>query len=213
MEQFFHLFQAVNAQMNLSSIRNPNEVEMKHFLDSLLLAHYGQIGQQKQLLDLGTGGGFPGIPIKIQHPMMHVSFLDSVKKKLAFVREACYKLHIDEVSFCDLRAEEAGRGLWRSSQDVVVARAVAYLPVLLEYAIPLLRVGGTLVAAKIDRDDEERRDSQKALRLLGAELTSVHRYSIPDAKESRQVLVIYKHRATDDRFPRAVGVPAKSPLK
>jgi 16S rRNA (guanine527-N7)-methyltransferase len=212
LEEYSTLFQKTNDVMNLSAIRSPKEVETKHFLDSLIIAKHLELSGDESVLDLGTGGGFPGVPIKVLYPHAKVYFLDSVRKKLDFIRLSCKKLDLDETYYLHLRAEDAGHNPeLRESMDVVVARAVAYLPVLLEYAAPLIKVGGYLAAAKL-QGDQELEDAKQAMQVLDMKLESQKTYCLPGSDELRQVLIIRKTAPTDKKYPRKAGTPKKSPL-
>lgn len=212
LQEYSSLFQKTNEMMNLSAIRAPKEVEIKHFLDSLIIASYLGLSGNERVLDLGTGGGFPGVPIKVLYPGTKVYFLDSVRKKLEFIRSSCDQMGLEETEFLHLRAEDAGHDPeLRASMDVVVARAVAYLPVLLEYAAPLIKVGGCLAAAKLQKD-QELEESKGAMQVLGMKLESQNSYRLPGSDETRQVLILRKTAPTAKKYPRRAGVPKKSPL-
>ena len=209
---YAQLFMETNKMMNLSAIRDPQEVENKHFLDSLIIASYLDLKEKDRILDLGTGGGFPGVPIKILYPEVEILFLDSVRKKLEFIRASCERMGLEGTEFLHVRAEDAGRDPeLRASVDVVVARAVAYLPVLLESAAPLIKVGGYLAAAK-SLGEEELAESKRAMQLLGMKLETQYAYQLPGSEEKRQVLILRKTAATPKKYPRKAGIPKKSPL-
>ncbi|QRN85086.1 16S rRNA (guanine(527)-N(7))-methyltransferase RsmG [Clostridia bacterium] len=205
-------FQNINKVMNLSAIREPKQIEIKHFLDSLIIAKYINLKEGESLLDLGTGGGFPGLPIKVMYPEAKVYFLDSVRKKLDFIRTSCEEMGINNVQFLHMRAEDAGQDEdLREKMNVVVARAVAYLPVLVEYAAPLLQVGGLLVAAKMN-SIVEIEESRRAIKELGMVLEEQHLYTLPEGEEERQVLILRKVTESPKKYPRKAGIPKKSPL-
>ena len=212
LQLYMDRFCEMNQSMNLSAIRSPGEIEDKHFLDSLIIGSYLQDRKKKRILDLGTGGGFPGVPIKILYPEAEVYFLDSVRKKLSFIRTACEEMGLKDVYFLHSRAEDAGRNPeYRASMDMVVARAVAFLPVLLEYAAPLLRQGGVLVAAK-QISSEGLAAAAYAMGELSMRLVQQEVYKLPDSTEERQVLIFEKTAKTPKKYPRKAGIPKKTPL-
>lgn len=212
LDEYNSHFQNTNKVMNLSAIREPKQIEIKHFLDSLIIASYIKLIGNESVLDLGTGGGFPGLPLRIMNPKIEMYFLDSVNKKLDFIRNNCEEMGLNHVHFLHMRAEDAGRvEELREKMDIVVARAVAYLPVLLEYAAPLLKIGGLLVAAKMNTA-EELKESQTALKELGMVIDQQHLYTLPGSKDERQVLILRKIKETPSKYPRKAGTPKKSPL-
>lgn len=208
------LFMERNRQMNLSAVRDPEEVAWKHVVDSLRIGAVCGIGSGERILDLGTGGGFPGVPILLAHPDNEYVFVEASAKKLQFVAGALRSVGADgNASFFHRRAEEAGRlPVLREKQDLVLARAVAFLPVLVEYALPLLAPGGRLAAAKSVRVEEEVAAAENAIRLLGGELEAVETYRLLPEPEPRRVVLIRKTGATPRTYPRRNGVPAKSPI-
>lgn len=202
---------AWNAHTNLTAIRTRDEVYVRHFLDSLVLArHWG--AAPASLVDIGTGAGFPGLPLKILRPELRLVLLDSVGKKTAFLEHLVGRLGLADVRVVTGRAEELGRDpRERERHDVVTARAVADLRVLAEYALPLLRLGGRLLAPKGAGAAVEAQDAASAITTLGGELSAIEAVELPGV-EPRALVVIAKVRPTDRRFPRGVGLPAKKPL-
>jgi 16S rRNA (guanine527-N7)-methyltransferase len=202
---------AYNAHTNLTAITAPAEVYVRHFLDSLSLAlHWG--AAPDSLVDIGTGAGFPGLPLKILRPELALLLVDSVAKKTAFVSHMVELLGLQGVRVVAARAEELGRDpRERERHAVVTARAVADLRVLAEYGLPLLRVGGRLLAPKGAGAGEEAAAAARAIERLGGELLGVEPVVLPGV-EPRAVVVIAKVAPTDPRYPRAVGVPARRPL-
>ncbi len=213
METFLTLFQKTNQQLNLSAIRDEQDIKVKHLLDSLHIGALAEMNEGQRVLDLGTGGGFPGMPLKIMHPGAEMVFLDATGKKLRFIESAAGTIGMDGVYYLHSRAEDAGQDpRYRGTFDLVLARAVAYLPVLLEFALPLLRVGGRLASAKGAGVDDEVHDSARALRLLGGKVESVKTYQLPGIAEERSVILIRKVSQTPREYPRRAGIPAKKPL-
>ncbi len=204
---------AWNRQHNLTAIHRPEEIRVKHFLDSLsCVLAFGERPPQR-LADVGTGAGFPGIPLKILYPTMHLTLIESVGKKAAFCQHIVDVLHLSNVEICKGRAEEIGRqSAHRERYDWVVARAVAVFPVLSEYLLPLTRVGGHMLAMKGASAAAEVQGAEHALRLLGGELRGLIPVTLPGVAEQRYLVVVDKVAATPPQYPRRVGIPRKRPL-
>lgn len=197
-----------NAQINLSAIRDADEIIEKHFIDSLMLAIFFDI--EGKVADMGTGGGFPGIPLAITHPDANFTLIDSVGKKLKCIDTFTQKLELNNVKTLNGRAEDIGKDMdHRESYDLVVSRATAYFPTLLEYVIPLLKVGGVFAAYKLD-DKEELKSAKKALSRLGAKIMKVKNYRLAD--QDRTIVFIEKISVTHKKYPRKVGIPLKEPI-
>lgn len=200
-----------NAQMNLTAIIDRQDIYVRHFLDSLLLARYwGE--QPRSLVDLGSGAGFPGLPLKILCPELELLLVDSVGKKTAFLHHLIAHLHLEGVRILTARAETVGHDpREREHYAVVTARAVADLRVLAEYGLPLLHVGGLLLAPKGAMADAEVAAALPALANLGGELLAIHPVELPGV-EPRTLVVIRKVTPTSGRYPRPVGIPSRRPL-
>ena len=202
-----------NTRFNLTAIRDPQEIHIKHFLDSLtclLAMRETPIGR---LIDIGTGAGFPGIPIKIIYPKMQLTLVESVGKKAEFCRHVVKILDLQGVEVVQERAETLGQDpAYREHYDWSVARAVAILPVLAEYLLPLVRVGGGMLAMKGESGPAEAHSAEHALRVLGGHLRQLLPVTLPGVVEERYLVVIDKVAATPSGYPRKVGVPAKRPL-
>lgn len=199
-----------NEKVNLTSIIDPEEIVIKHFLDSLTLTH---CVRGERIADIGTGAGFPGIPLKIIYPEKEFLLVDSLAKRLEFIDVVIDELGLQSVQTIHSRAEDFGRNAqYREILDSVVSRAVARLPVLLEYSIPLLKVGGVFSAAKGSLADEEVKESNKALELLGARVVDIQRFNLGSEAEHRSIIVIEKTRKTPQIYPRKAGTPGKKPL-
>ncbi len=215
LEQFtlyYELLIRTNAVMNLTAITEPAEVAVKHVIDSLL-AYDEKIFPGKSLADGGSGAGFPGLPLKIYCPSLRVVLLDASQKRLRFLEQVIEALRLEETACEHLRAEEAGRdGRFREAFDLVTARAVARLNVLLEYCLPLVRQGGLFIALKGGRAQAELEESAAALRLLGGTLDSLVPVKLPGLEDGRALVRIRKSRATPARYPRRAGIPEKNPL-
>jgi 16S rRNA (guanine527-N7)-methyltransferase len=210
-EQYADELLAWNAHTNLTAVRSRDEVYVRHFLDSLVLArHWG--APPASLVDIGSGAGFPGVPLKILRPELDLTLIDSVGKKTAFLQHLAASLGLGGVRVITGRAEELGRdGRERERHDLVTARAVADLRVLAEYGLPLLRIGGRLLAPKGGGAAEEAAAAGTAITSLGGALAAIEPVELPGV-EPRALVVIKKVRPTDRRFPRGVGIPAKKPL-
>ncbi len=204
---------AWNSRFNLTAIRNPEEIRVKHFLDSLTCLLAFKDAPPGRLIDVGTGAGFPGIPLKIVMPSLRLSLVESVGKKADFCRNLVDVLRLDRVDIFQARAEEVGQMVKQREQyDWAVARAVASLPVLAEYLLPLVKVGGKVLAQKGESGLAEAHAGEKALQILGGRLRQIIPVNLPGVVEDRYLVVIDKVAATPAGFPRRPGVPARKPL-
>ncbi len=202
-----------NTRFNLTAIRDPQEIHIKHFLDSLTCFLAMRETPVGRLIDIGTGAGFPGIPIKIIYPKMQLTLVESVGKKAEFCRHVVKILDLQGVEVVQERAETLGQDpAYREQYDWSVARAVAILPVLAEYLLPLVRVGGGMLAMKGESGPAEAHSAEHALRVLGGHLRQLLPVTLPGVVEERYLVVIDKVAATPSGYPRKVGVPAKRPL-
>ncbi len=198
-----------NSQINLSAIRDADGIVEKHFIDSLMLAIFMDV--EWKVADMGTGWWFPGIPLAITHPDADFTLIDSVGKKLKCIDNFCEKLELDNVDTLNGRAEEIGKNIeYREQFDLVVSRATAYFPTLLEYVIPLLKVWWVFAAYKLD-DKEELKSAKKALSRLWAKIMKVKNYTLAD--QNRTIVFIEKIAKTHPKYPRKVGIPLKEPIK
>lgn len=216
-ERLFALYSrelvAWNLRANLTSISEPHDIQIKHFLDSLTCLLAVPAGHEvRSVIDVGSGAGFPGLPIKIYDPTLDVTLLESVAKKTDFLDHMSRLLAFDGLHVINSRAETLGQDpAHREAYDLVLARAVAELAVLAEYCLPLCRVGGVFVAQKKVGIEAELRNATGAIATLGGELRRPIPITLPGA-ESRQLVVIVKTSPTPPRYPRRPGVPAKRPL-
>jgi 16S rRNA (guanine527-N7)-methyltransferase len=202
-----------NTRFNLTAIRDPQEIHIKHFLDSLTCLLAIREPLPGRLIDIGTGAGFPGIPLKILLPKLELTLVESVGKKAAFCRHVVNILDLQKVEVVQERAEVLGQNPdYRERYDWAVARAVAILPVLAEYLLPLVRVGGGMLAMKGESGPAEAHSAEHALRVLGGHLRQLMTITLPGVAEERTLVVIDKVAATPNGYPRKVGVPAKRPL-
>lgn len=202
-----------NSKINLTAVRDEEGIRIKHFLDSLSCVPVLGDMNGKSLIDIGTGAGFPGIPLRIFYPELKLTLVDSVGKKADFCRLVCDTLHLRNVTVLKDRSEELGAGRQtREKFDAAAARAVAVLPVLCEYLLPLVKVGGIMLAQKGESAPEECKTAQNAIRKLGggeAELTEV---TLPNIDGSRYLVKIPKLRPTPEGYPRRTGLPLKKPI-
>jgi 16S rRNA (guanine527-N7)-methyltransferase len=202
-----------NTHFNLTAIRDPQEIHVKHFLDSLTCLMALRETPFDRLIDVGTGAGFPGIPIKIIYPKMQLTLVESVGKKAEFCRHVVNILDLKRVEVVQDRVESLGQNpSYREQYDWAVARAVAILPVLAEYLLPMVRVGGNMLAMKGESGPAEAHSAERALRVLGGHLRQLLPVALPGVAEERYLVVIDKVAATPKGYPRNVGVPARRPL-
>ncbi len=208
-ERFYEELIDYNRKVNLTSVTERKDFFIKHVWDSLAGQKYFKEGAA--VAEVGSGGGFPSLPLKLARPDLKFTLMESVNKKCRFLEEVCKKLGLDGMAVLNDRAENAARGELREKFDVCCARAVARLNTLLEYCVPLLRCGGTFVAYKGEAD-EEIAEAQKAAALLGAELVCAEKYELPEGEGARTLAVYRKIRPTPAGFPRGQGKERKFPL-
>ncbi len=206
-----------NRRVHLTTLVDWEEVQLQHFFDSLTCLPYLPARAWEtsyRMVDIGTGAGFPGLPLKISLPHAGLTLIESVAKKTAFLRHLVEVLELDTVQVLTCRAEEAGRDpAHREAYDLALARAVAGLPTLVEYALPLVRPGGLFVAYKGREVGEEVSQAQAALDLLGGRLSTIQPVEWAGLKSPRHLVIIEKTSPTPERFPRRPGLPAKRPLR
>ena len=206
-----------NKVMNLTAVDDDKGIAMKHFIDSLTLCPYIREEEKKTnktltFVDVGTGAGFPGLPVKISCPELSVTLMDSLDKRLKFLDEVITALDLKDCSTVHSRAEDAGRNKkFREKYDIVTARAVARLSVLAEYCLPLVKVGGVFLAMKAHSEDEEK-EAGKAIALLGGTIEKTDSFKLPGSDMERSIIVVRKIRPTPARFPRKAGTPSKTPI-
>lgn len=211
--QFMESLSAGAARHNLTAITDPREIVVKHFLDSLAGVLVLDPAAGNRIIDVGSGAGFPGLPLKIVRPELELTLLESSRKKAGFLETTVRELGLEGVLVAGLRAEDAGRDpVHRGTYHWAVARAVAPVSVLGEYCLPLLRVRGVLVAYKGPRIGAELKQAGRALEILGGGIREVLEFTLPGGDDRRSLVVIEKTAPTPERFPRRAGMAAKRPL-
>lgn len=216
-DQFYNYFQLLiewNRKINLTAITEENEVYLKHFYDSITASFYFDFSGSLNMCDVGSGAGFPSIPLKICFPNIHVTIVDSLKKRISFLEKLIDKLKLKNVTLFHSRAEDFGKiKKHRESYDVVTARAVARMSVLSELCLPLVKKDGYFIAMKGASVEDELRNANKAINILGGKVKTIDTFSLPKEKSERSLIVIEKQKNTPNRYPRKAGMPNKSPIE
>jgi len=209
--QYMKLLIEWNEKINLTAITDPHEVILKHFVDSLTIAKHIQKGAT--LVDVGTGAGFPGIPLKIYRKDIKVTLVDSLNKRIHFLDEVIKQLKLEEITTIHSRAEEFGRNKkYREKFEVATSRAVANLSTLSEYLIPLIKKGGMCLCMKGSDVEEELEKGKKAIKILGGKIESIDCFCLPKSDMKRNVILIKKVENTPAKYPRKPGLPSKEPI-
>lgn len=215
LEQFFEYMELLiewNEKMNLTAITDPEEIILKHFIDSITILN--EIPNNSKIVDVGTGAGFPGIPLSIMNPTLKITLVDSLNKRLIFLQEVVNKLQLKNIEIVHARAEEFGQNKkYRESFDVATSRAVANLSTLSEYLIPLVKVGGKAISMKAADAGQEINDAKKAIELLGGVIEKIDEFNLPQSDIGRTVIIIRKEKVTPNKYPRKPGTPSKEPIK
>ena len=208
---YMNLLLEWNEKINLTAITQPEEVKLKHFVDSLTVLKY--INDDDKVIDIGTGAGFPGIPLKIMNENTKITLLDSLNKRINFLNIVIETLNLRNIQAIHGRAEEIARNkLYREKYDVAVSRAVANLSTLTEYMLPFVKVGGKCICMKGANVNEELERAQNAIKELGGEIERVDNFYLSDNDNERNIIVIKKIKETNPKYPRKAGMPSKEPL-
>lgn len=210
---YYNMVVEKNKVMNLTGITEFDEFIDKHYIDSLSIVNAVDMTRVNSIIDVGTGAGFPGIPLKIAFPHLKITLLDSLNKRINFLNEVIAVLGLQNVETCHGRAEDFGhRKEYREQYDLCASRAVANLSTLTEYCLPFVKVGGQFVSYKSGNVDNELKESSKAIKILGGEAGKVCSFVLPGTDFARTLVPIKKIKMTGNKYPRKAGTPSKEPL-
>ena len=209
--EYMNLLLEWNEKINLTAITAQEDVVLKHFIDSMTVLKY--IEKDNRIIDVGTGAGFPGIPIAMMRRDAHVTLLDSLNKRINFLNEVCKQVDIENTNTIHGRAEDmAHNKKMRESYDIAASRAVSNLTTLVEYLLPFVKVGGKCICMKGPDIEEELNNAKFAIKELGGEIEKVENFLLPASDIERNIIIIKKVRVTSNKYPRKAGMPAKQPL-
>lgn len=211
--RYYELLIAWNEKMNLTAITEAHEVAIKHMVDSLTAYDKTLFHKGVSVIDVGTGAGFPGLPLKIFCPEIRLTLMDSLNKRVKFLQTVVDELGLTGVECVHARAEEGARNKkYREQFDIAVSRAVARLPILCEYCLPFVKKGGHFLALKGRAYAEEAEEAKKAIKVMGGSHTEVREVHLPDLEDKRAIIIVTKTMPTPKAYPRKAGTPAKNPL-
>ena len=214
LEQFYNYMNMLiewNEKINLTAIIEPKEIILKHFIDSLTILKY--IDKNKKVIDIGTGAGFPGIPLKIMRKDVEVTLLDSLNKRIQFLNEVIIQLKLEKIYTVHSRIEDYGKNKqYREKYDVVTSRAVANLSTLSEYMLPMIKVEGKSICMKGVEIEDELTKSKNAIKILGGKVVQIQKLNLPKSDNGRNIIIIEKVKNTPTKYPRKAGVPSKTPI-
>lgn len=201
-----------NEKINLTAIIEPEEIIIKHFIDSLTILKY--IKGNEKIVDVGTGAGFPGIPLKIMLEENEVVLVDSLNKRLLFLQEVIKELNLKNIETIHSRAEDFGQNKkYRESFDIATSRAVANLSTLSEYLLPVVKIGGKCLCMKAGDAEDEIKQAQNAIKVLGGKIEKIDKFVLPETNIGRTIIIVNKEKATANKYPRKAGIPSKNPIK
>lgn len=210
---YYEMLTEWNNRMNLTAITEYNDVMKKHFIDSISLCRAFNVFHKVSCIDVGTGAGFPGLPLKIAYPELRITLMDSLNKRIQFLDAVIEKLSLTEIETVHGRAEDCARcDKYREKFDLCVSRAVANLSTLSEYCIPFVKKGGLFISYKSEKIVTEIESAENAISILGGEVIKQVEFMLPDSDIYRNLFVIEKRRKTPDKYPRKAGLPGKQPL-
>ncbi|MDF2890249.1 MAG: rsmG [Clostridia bacterium] len=202
-----------NEKINLTAITESKEVDIKHFVDSATCLATGYIKDGHEVIDVGTGAGFPGVPVKILNASLKVTLLDSLNKRIKYLEDVVNKLELKEVTLVHSRAEDGGMNkLYREKYDIALSRAVAAMNILCEYCLPFVKVGGYFICQKGPSYKEELESAQNAIDVLGGKIREVKGFKLPNSEITHYIIIIQKIKATPPKYPRKAGKPAAEPV-
>lgn len=214
LEKFYNYMNLLidwNKKINLTAIIEPEDIILKHFIDSLTILKY--IKEGKSVIDVGTGAGFPGIPLKIVREDLKITLADSLNKRINFLNEVINKLDLKNIEAIHTRAEELGKNKkYREKFDIATSRAVANMSTLSEYLIPFIKVEGRCICMKSSDIDIELENAKNAISILGGKIESKDKFNLPNSDLGRSIIILKKVRNTPSKFPRKAGTPAKEPI-
>ena len=214
LKQFYNYMNLLiewNKKINLTAITETDEIILKHFVDSLTISKY--ISDGTRVVDVGTGAGFPGIPLKIYRQDIEITLLDSLQKRINFLDEVIRELNLEKIETVHSRVEDFGKDKkYREKFDIATSRAVANLATLSEYLLPLVKVGGKAISMKGSLIEEELELSKNAIKILGGKVEKVDEFNLPNSDISRNIILINKIKETPNKYPRKAGEPSKKPL-
>ena len=209
--EYMNLLIEENKNMNLTAITQPEEVLTKHFIDSLTILKYCKEGES--IIDVGTGAGFPGIPLNLSNKNLNIMLIDSLNKRVQFLEKVIKELKLDNIKAIHTRAEDmAKQKEYREQFDIATSRAVASLNVLLEYLLPFVKVGGKCICMKGSNIKEEINSSKKALEILGGKIEKIEEITLPNTDMKRNIIIVKKVKGTPSKYPRKAGIPSKNPI-
>lgn len=209
--KFMDLLLEWNERINLTAITKPEDIILKHFIDSITIKKY--IENKDKVLDMGTGAGFPGIPLKIISSDTNFTLVDSLNKRIIFLNEVCDKLKLEKIENIHARAEELAKNKnYREQYDIVTSRAVARLASLVEYMLPFVKVGGSCICMKGSNVEEELNEAKNAIKILGGDIEKVDRFLLPESDIERNIVIIKKIKNTSSKYPRKPGTATKQPI-